>query len=394
MSTLRDRVGRLQSRWLPGSGSLVGGFFAWWARSLAAWLPPRWRATLGLGRDRLLLAASGDALQLRLERDDGVVGPVLEDIAVLPPLAETGTADGGDPLQPVLAPALADLPRWLLLPAGAGLRRRLALPAAAGERLRDVVSFEIDRQTPFAGGDVVFDARVLGRRAGDGQLDVELVVVPRTGLQPHLDALGPLAAMLAGIDLADGSGRPLRVNLLPPAQRSQRADPARLWNLALAAVAILAFGLALWQVLANRRAATEAFQQSVDARAADARRVSVQRQRLVDAVAGQTFLDQARAGRPGAIEVIDELSRRLPDHTYLEKLAIENDKLLLIGLSSDASSLVGRLEGSKLWRAAALTGAVQPDPRTRRDRFTLTADLIVTAPAAPAREAADAGAAR
>src|SRR5688500_8377817 len=290
MTTLRDRVGRLQSRLQPGGGGFAGGpasgFFAWWARSLAAWLPPRWRATLGLGRDRLLLADAGDALQLRLERDDGVVGPVLEDVAVLPPFDDSTLAD---PLQPVLAPALADLPRWLVLPAAAGLRRRLALPAAAGERLRDVVSFEIDRQTPFASDAVVFDARVLGRRAGDGQLDVELVVVPRTGLQPHLDALGPLAAMLAGIDLADGNGRPLRVNLLPPAQRRQRADPARLWNLALATVAVLAFGLALWQVLANRRAAADAFQQSVDARAGEAREVAVQRQRLVDAVAGQTF---------------------------------------------------------------------------------------------------------
>ena len=280
MTTLRDRIGRLQSRLQPGAGGFAGGFFAWWARSLAAWLPPRWRASLGLGRDRLLLSSAGDALQLRLEQDDGVVGPVLEDVAVLPPLA--GWTDAGDPLQPVLAPA----------------------------------------------------------------------------------------------------------------QRRQRADPARAWNLALATIAILAFGLALWQVLVNRRAATEAFQQSVDARAGEARQASVQRQRLVDAVAGQTFLDQARAGRPSAIEIIDELSRRLPDHTYLEKLAIENDKLLLIGLSSDASSLIGRLEGSKLWRAAALAGAVQPDPRTRRDRFTLTADLIVNAPTAPAREAADARAAR
>ena len=392
MTTLRDRVGRLQSRLQPGAGGFAGGFFAWWARSLAVWLPPRWRASLGLGRDRLLLSTAGDALQLRLERDDGVVGPVLEDVAVLPPL--DGLVDAGDPLQPVLAPALADLPRWLVLPAAAGLRRRLALPAAAGERLRDVVSFEIDRQTPFSADAVAFDARVLGRRAGDGQLDVELVVVPRSGLQPHLDALGPLAAMLAGIDLADSAGQPLRVNLLAPAQRRQRADPARAWNLVLATIAILAFGLALWQVLVNRRAATDAFQQSVDARAGEARQASVQRQRLVDAVAGQTFLDQSRAGRPSAIEIIDELSRRLPDHTYLEKLAIENDKLLLIGLSSDASSLIGRLEGSKLWRAAALTGAVQPDPRTRRDRFTLTADLIVNAPTAPAREAADARAAR
>jgi general secretion pathway protein L len=391
MSTLRDRFGRLHARLSPGAG----GFFAWWTRSLAAWLPPRWRATLGLGHDRLLLATTGEALQLRLERDDGVVGPVLEDIAVLPPL--DGLPADADPLQPLLAPALADLPRWLVLPAAVGLRRRLMLPAAAADRLRDVVSFEIDRQTPFSGDAVAFDARLLGRRPGDGQLDVELVVVPRAGLQPHLDALGPLAGMLAGVDLADSAGHPLRVNLLAPAQRRLRADPARFWNLAFATVAVAALGLGLWQVLANRQAAAEAFQQSVDARAAEARAVSVQRQRLVDAVAGQTFLDRARAGRPSAIEVIDELSRRLPDHTYLEKLAIENDKLLLIGLSSDASSLVARLEDSKLWRAAALAGAVQPDPRTRRDRFTLTADLIVTAPAAPAasdREAPDAGAAR
>ena len=84
-----------------------------------------------------------------------------------------------------------------------------------------------------------------------------------------------------------------------------------------------------------------------------------------------------RRGRPSAIEVLDELTRRLPDTTYLEKVAIENDRITVIGLSSEASSLVGRLEGSKLWRAPALTGALQPDPRSGRDRFTLVADVAV-----------------
>ena len=62
------------------------------------------------------------------------------------------------------------------------------------------------------------------------------------------------------------------------------------------------------------------------------------------------------------------------------------DRLTLIGLSSEASSLVGRLEGSKLWRAPALTGALQPDPRSRRDRFTLTADLAIVAPTVQNRQ--------
>lgn len=380
MSALRDRAGRIQARLQPGAG----GFLAWWGRALAAWLPSRWRAALRFGRERLLLGEDGDALQLRLEGGDGV-----RDLGRLPGAGDL--AFETDPLKPLLNPSIAELPRWLLLPAAAGLRRRLPLPSAAAERLRDVVSFEIDRQTPFTADAVAFDARILGRRAGDGQLDVELVAVPRATLQPRLDALGPLAATLAGVDLADSAGAPLGVNLLPPVQRRQRRDPWRGWNWALAAVAVVALAAALWQVLANRRAAADAFEQAVNARAGEARRAASQRQRLVDAVTGQAFLDQSRNGRPSAIEIMDELSRRLPDNTYLEKLAIENDKLLLIGLSSEASSLVGRLEGSKLWRAPALTGALQPDPRTRRDRFTLTADLALAGPAAAPKEAADAG---
>jgi general secretion pathway protein L len=269
------------------------------------------------------------------------------------------------------------------------------LPAAAIERLRDVVAFEIDRQTPFAADAVAFDARLLGRRDSDGQLDAELVVVPREALTVQLDALGPLAGSLAGIDVAGGDGTPLGVNLLPLAQRRQQLDPWRSWNWVLGAVALLAFAMMLWQLLDNRDRAAQALQARADREAVAARAVSLQRQQLVDLVEGRAFLDRLRNARPTAIEVLDALARRLPDNTYLEKLAIENDRLLLIGLSSEASALVGRLEGARPWRSPALTGALQPDPRSGRDRFTLTADLAVT-PAATATapapsEPADAG---
>jgi general secretion pathway protein L len=380
MTPLRDRFGRHAARWAG-----AGGFFAWWGRSLAAWLPRRWRLALGLDRGRLLLQPDGDAVQLRLQDGDGV-----RDLARVPGLAATD----GDALATLLSPELADLPRWLLLPAATGLRRKLLLPAAAAERLRDVVAFEIDRQTPFAAEAVTFDARLLGRR-GDGQLDTELVVVPREALSAQLDALGPLAGNLAGIDVAGGDGPPLGVNLLLPAQRRQQTDPWRSWNWVFGAVALIAFAMLLWQLLDNRDRAAQALQARADREAVAARAVSLQRQQLVDLVEGRAFLDRMRNGRPTAIEVLDALARRLPDNTYLEKLAIENDRLLLIGLSSEASALVGRLEGAKPWRSPALAGALQPDPRSGRDRFTLTADLTIaaaapaTAPASP--EPADAG---
>ena len=62
--------------------------------------------------------------------------------------------------------------------------------------------------------------------------------------------------------------------------------------------------------------------------------------------------------------------------------------MTLVGLSADASALVGQLEGAQTWRKPALTGALVPDPRSRRDRFTLVMELVDTGPGA---EEADGG---
>lgn len=375
-SRLRDRLARLGLR--PASGGAVRGFLAWWWQALASWLPVRVRRAVGMSRGRLLLQVDADALQLRLQR-----GSEVRDLGHLPGLAEGAMGNAArDRLAPVLGPSIADLPRWLLLPASASLRRRMLLPAAAAERLRDVVGFEIDRQTPFSADAVAFDARVLGRRDGDGQLDVELVAVPLSALAPQLAALGPLATTLAGVDVAASDGLPLGINLLPLEQRSRYGDPWRAWNAALAAVALIAFAALLWQLLDNRRDAADAFEQAIAKRAGPARQAAAQRQQLIGLIEGQAFLDQARAARPTAVEIIDELSRRLPDGTYLEKLAIEDERLTLIGLSNEAAALVGRLQGSPLWRLPALAGALQPDPASGRDRFTLTAELVPATPAA------------
>src|SRR5690606_1146857 len=176
----------------------------------------------------------------------------------------------------------------LLSPAH-GLRRRLSLPAAAADRLRDVVGFEIDRQTPFSAEAVVYDARVVGRREGDGQLDAELVVVPRQVLEPQLTALGPLAGQLAGVDAAAADGVPVGVNLLPAERRRRHRDPWIVWNLALATTAVLlllVLGL-FWQLLDNRRDAAEAFEQRIAADAVAGRRAAAERQQLAGLIEGQ-----------------------------------------------------------------------------------------------------------
>ena len=368
------------------AGRGLRGFLTWWGAGLSAWLPPAWRQLLASSSDRLLLQVQGDGVLMRRQG-----GNALQDVASLPQVP--ARADGNDPLAGVLTRQAAELPRWLLLPAESGLRRSLLLPAAARERLREVLGFEIERQTPFAMGDVAWDGRVLDAR-DDGQLQVELVVVPRVRTDAVVAQLGSLSGWLAGIDLADAEGRPLGVNLLPAAQRHRRGNPWRIWNIVLAAIASLALALGLSQILDNRVAAAAQLQADVAKRSVQARSVSQQRQRLVDAVEGGSYLQAQRNARPSVVEVMDELARRLPDGTYLEKVSIEGGQLSLVGLSNQAAALVGKLEGAKQWRAPALSGALQQDPRMRSDRFTLVAQLNDAAATAQAGRKEAAGAPR
>ena len=373
-------LGRIGARLAPGAG----GFLSWWGRSLAQLLPSRLRRALELEPGRVLLQPSEGTVALQLQRDQRLESAGALDAAAL------GLAGDRDPFAAVLDPRSRQLPRWLLLPADSALVRRLRLPAAAAGRLREVAGFEIERQTPFTADAVVFDARVLGP-AGEGQLEVALVVVPVTRLQPRLEALGPVGRTLAGVDVQGAGGEPLGVNLLPPAQRHRLRDPWSTVNRVLAVVALLALVAAAAQVLDNRRDAADELEATLAARAEAGRREAEGLRQAQLLLAGRGFLERTRAARPPATAVLAELSRRLPDDTYLENLSIRGDQLNLVGLGRNPAALVGQLQGADLWRSPALAGAVMPDPGSGRDRFTLTARLTPPATATDPVEASDGG---
>ena len=337
-----------------------------WSRKVAE----AWRASLPPALKPLFQA---DAGHLRLRRDEDRLQVSVAGAAGEQTLGELPLSAAGD-----LASRLAEQQAgaWLVLPAGAVLRRTLALPAAALPRLRDVLGHEIDRQTPFAPGQVSYEGRVLSRPAAGQPVPVELVVLPRARLESELQALGTLAARLAGVDVADAEGGVLGLNLLPPAQRPRRKDPVRRLNGLLAMVAAAALLLAMGLVLHNRASALEALRADVAAANAEVRQARLARNQLVAKTAAANFLATRRAQSPTMLEVLDDLTRRIPDDTSIDKLAINEGKLVLVGQSRAAPALVGLLQASPLLREPALSGAVQADPRTGRDRFTLAARIV------------------
>jgi len=244
---------------------------------------------------------------------------------------------------------------------------------------------ELDRQTPFRAEQVSYDCRVLAVDPLSKQAQVELLVLPKDKLDAALAPLGSLADGLTGVDARDGDGRPLRANLLPPERRTPRSLRPLWINLGLIALALIALLFGLAHALENRRAAVRELQATVESRRNEARLVSALGKQLEQAVDGAGFLARTRAAKPPMLAVLADLSQRLPNSTWIERFTQSEQQVFLTGTSAEATNLVQRLQGSPMLRAPALSGTVQPDAATGRDRFTLTAELAepAHAPAHP-----------
>jgi general secretion pathway protein L len=358
-------------------GSPLPGFFAWWGAELAASLPAPVRAWLGRGPTWLALDVSASTLSLHHVGDPHVL--VRIDPASAPDLQRSALREGLAGIDPSA---------WrvaLCLPPAAVLRRRVVLPVAARGDLRQALAWEMDRQTPFRADEVYYDVRAAGAVSGN-RLAVELVVAPHAQVDPWLHQLALIGLGIDAVDVSEEVGRS-GFNLLPPAQRARRPDPRRRLNWILAVIAVVLAVLAMHQWVANRCTALAAMQTEVGSLRVQARQVAAMHRTLAGKIAASRFLAQHRAQSATVIDVLDDLTHRLPDATWLERLSVDGDQVAMQGQSPQATALLERLKGSALLGEPRFQGVIQTDPQTGKERFYLIAQRRAAKAADPAEVA-------
>ncbi|MEO7052399.1 MAG: PilN domain-containing protein [Rhodanobacter sp.] len=376
MQPLRPGWARVRRRW---RASPIPAFLAWWGGELRALLPARWRGWFGVGADWYLLQVTGMRWTLRRRGQAESLASWREAAGGAPPRAFNAA------LQRV---AREDLRLALLLPGALVLRRILLLPLAARDNLRQVVGFDMDRQTPFSVAQVYYAVRELGAPAA-GRFQVELAAATRASVDPLLARLRMQGIAVDAVDVAQGDDR-LEVNLLPAEQRPRRAHPRRRLNLILGAALLLLLLLVAGEWLHNRRAALARMQAEVAAMRGDAQQVASLRQQLQDNAGAAGFLAQRKKDTVSMLGILDDATQRLPQGTWLERFSVDNTgQIGMQGQSQQAAKLLDALKNSPLITDAGFQGSIQPDPTTGKERFYLTAKVkpSVTAHATPANAA-------
>lgn len=365
--TIRNKVHYWQARIRNGP---VGEFFAWWWDELKQLLPEPWQDRLRLATRRLSMQFSQDSLQLGISNEHVISAlqsiPLDQDAVLVQQQLKTLLAEDD----------LNELPKYLLLDSQWVLHKELKLPAATEANLRSVLSFEMDRQTPFRAAEVYFDWRMLPPAVESGEIRLEMLVAPRRVVDPLLEKLAARGLAPSGIDV-ERQGHSLGVNLLPPEQRQKVMHPRTRLNYGLAGVALVLLVVVMAQSLSARADRVVKLEEAIADVQDEARRVQRLKEQVTDTSEAASFLTRRRSQAPLAVEVLAEVTRTLPDGTYLDRLVVGKDSVVMQGKSGNAQQLIELVNRSGLFDAAAFQGSTRLDSATGLEIFEINSKITL-----------------
>lgn len=369
----RDFVASATSR-LKDVGRRSGAtdFGRWWAAELGALVPSGTRTAVQRRRMRAVVAFADDAATVwQPYARGGEIG--MDRVARVPLADEAAAAVAGPGAIEALGRATGSTAVVVALAPQHVLRRTLALPEAIEENLRQAIGYDLDRHTPFRPDDLYFDAVVAGRDAAHGQLRVDLAAARRAIVDKALATVeGWGATVVAVVPDAPETAATSRLNLLPEERRQARGGPRWGFWIPLAVVgfaAAVAIALPVWQ---KREQAIALLRQADEARGQAAVSENLRRE-LDGLVATYNFALERKFAFPPAVQVVDEVTKLLPDDTWLTQLEVKSAarskepqrELLVRGESGNAGRLITLFEESKVFTQAAPrspTTKIQPGP--------------------------------
>jgi general secretion pathway protein L len=141
---------------------------------------------------------------------------------------------------------------------------------------------------------------------------------------------------------------------------------------ALGVLLLLVMAQSLWL----RQHQINEVQQAIDEVREEAMAVQQLRNRIADASEAAGFLHNRRAASLPTVKVLAEVTRILPDDTYLDRLLIGADSVQMQGKSANAQQLIELVNQSPLLTDASFRGSTRLDTRTRKEIFDLNATLV------------------
>lgn len=353
--------------------SPLPGFLSWWGGELASLAPATLRSRMVPPRPSLWLVANAEDTSLEIWR--GGEAPERVD--------HFGADDDAHLLRDRWFEQLASFKDGrpeirLCLPLDSVLACPVDMPLAVESNLGAAIGYQLDQLTPFKASQVIYDHRISERDAHQGRIEVELRLIPINRVEAVRERLAQIGIRPHVIDtLAINGDEPEceGFNLLPEAERPPYVYARARLNWLLAGVAVLLLAVVMAQSLYLRGYKVDRLEAEVAGLRQEAETVMDLQRQLEDALVAANFLAERRRRQPVIIQVLDEVSRVLPDDMWLQQVQVRDNEVMMMGFADGSQRLIEILNDSPLLDDAEFRGSITVDPATGQERFNARATI-------------------
>lgn len=253
------------------------------------------------------------------------------------------------------------------------LVRTLLLPSMPSKALRGAVELDVYTMSPFAADQTLWAYAARGGEATAGQ-KVDVVITSRDLVEQAILAHGSQRAANPESEVwLQAPAGPIMLPGFGEQRRLRREARQRIWLFSgLIVIAGLVAALAITPTAQLRLRALDAASQFTKL-AKDTSEVAARRQTMMAEVESVAELIKLQQQQLDHMRLLAMLTQLLPDDTAVQRIQFKGTKLIVNGLSDNASAVVSTLANEPGFREVRLPSAVTRVSRTSKESFVLEA---------------------
>jgi general secretion pathway protein L len=369
MTNYLEKITDPLNQWYQTSSTRA--FFDWWFSELKLMVPEKYRENLFPDSKEVLISQADEEDQVNIwHQYQGELRAVELDDSV-------ADKEWWHKLNHFVAGSDQETGVTYLMDESQVLSREIALPVVVANDVASVLQYELDKYVPFAADEVAYDFRKGQIEEGSEKFPVLLTAVRKEVLKEIIDETEAKGVQLSAIDVNIGTKeapKSLGVNMLPKELRKKKDWTSLKWHVGLITFALLMLSFVMYTSLQNKRVKIQSLEAQVTELRKDARRAKMIETQLEDSIQAANFLGNLKQSMPSRVLMIAELTQKIPAHTFLTRIVVDQDKLEVVGESDNANALVPILNQSNLWYEPQIIGNVTQG-RTGKEKFTIKSEL-------------------
>lgn len=345
-------------------GRSVLDYWHWWTEELQSATPLRLRQLL-FNAKKLILEINGDTVEVYLmigNKKNQIANAAIHDISanhIRKYIKESNVTD-----------IIVSIPEQQVL------EKNVSFPLATEENIREVLSFEMDRLTPFTSNQVYYDYYIISRNKQKNKIDLKLIIIPKEkidNLLKDLDQMGyqPQVVTVHGEKIDKNA----QINLLPIEKRAKKINALKIVNYSLIGVLSILFLISLLLPIWNKINYIKTLDPELSEYTQSAEKIMKLRKQVDNAEEEALFLVEKKRATVLMLQVLDELTQIIPDDTWANQVDVNDDEVHVYGESVSSASLLPIIESSKIFSNPQFRSPVTQNRQNNTERFHLSAKI-------------------